>query len=63
MALRTSLTARSVGVPSWNCTKVVLLPSLTVLLISSTPLTPRIAEFDPLRDLGFHLVRRRAGLR
>jgi hypothetical protein len=44
MTLRTSLTARSVGVPSWKLTKVKLLPSLTVLLISSTPLTPRIAE-------------------
>ena len=43
MALRTSLTARSVGVPIWNWTKVWLLPSLTVLSISSTPLTPRIA--------------------
>ena len=44
IALRTSLTARSVGVPSWNCTKVVLLPSRTVLLISSTPVMPRIAD-------------------
>ncbi len=44
IALRTSLTARSVGVPIWNWTKVWLLPSRIELSISSTPFTPRIAD-------------------
>ena len=42
-ASRRSLTARSVGVPMSNWTKVSLLPSRTELLISSTPLTERAA--------------------
>jgi len=43
-ALRTSFTARSVGVPSAKDTKVVLLPSVMLLLISSTPVIPRTAD-------------------
>ena len=63
MASRTSLTARSVGVPISNWTKVLLLPSRTELLISSTPLTAADRRLDLLRDLVLHLGRRRAGLR
>jgi hypothetical protein len=43
IAALTSLTARSVGVPILNWTKVLLLPSRTSELISSTPSTPRTA--------------------
>ena len=43
MASRTSLTARSVGVPIANWTNVLELPSRIVELISSIPLTPRTA--------------------
>ena len=43
MASRTSLTARSIGVPMANCTMVRLLPSETVLFTSSTPVMLRTA--------------------
>ena len=56
MALRTSLTARSVGVPIWNWTKVVAVAFAdgAVDLVDAVDSADR--RFDPLRDLGFHLV-------
>ena len=62
IALRTSLTARSVGVPIWNWTKVVAVAfaDRAVDLVDAVDAADR--GFDPLRDLGLHLVRRGARL-
>ena len=63
MALRTSLTARSVGVPISNMDEgvAVALADRAVDLLDAVDSADR--GLDPLGDLHFHLARRRAGLR